>query len=283
MCRGGSAVHRCFYSSSVLPRPFLAWFHRLWHPCPVGVHCVAGCALHLPQAVLEVGVATDTDGPRTAQWVAEARAGRFVGPWVCALHRPQAVLEVGVATDPDGPRSAQWVAEVRAGSVGRLPVAVVVRRCSGARETHRSARRRRWPCPLSFTAAANLDPAPNKVRARRGAGPGGPGRPAMGSSGAHRFDGAAVKWRSMGWRRRVVGARACHRRCRVIRPQFTDTGTSSALMHARGRGRLGRSPPPPPFRGARPCPRTARGCPPAPARLERVRHHIGWSLLNLEF
>ena len=118
---------------------------------------------------------------------------------------------------------------------------------------------------------------PNKVRARRGAGPGGPRRPARGSSGAHRFDGAAVTWRSMGWRRRVVGARACHRRCRVIRPKFTDTGTSSALMHARGRGRLGRSPPPPPFRGARPCPRTARGCPPAPARLERVRHHIGGS------
>jgi hypothetical protein len=118
---------------------------------------------------------------------------------------------------------------------------------------------------------------PNKVRARRGAGPGGPRRPAMGSSGAHRFDGAAVTWRSMGWRRRVVGARACHRRCRVIRPKFTDTGTSSALMHARGRGRLGRSSPPSPFRGARPCPRAARGCPPAPARLERVRHHIGGS------
>ena len=124
---------------------------------------------------------------------------------------------------------------------------------------------------------------PNKVRARRGAGPGGPRRPAMGSSGAHRFDGAAVTWRSMGWRRRVVGARACHRRCRVIRPKFTDTGTSSALMHARGRGRLGRSSPPSPFRGARPCPRAARGCPPAPARLERVRHHIGGSFPSIPF
>ena len=95
------------------------------------------------------------------------------------------------------------------------------------RRSHCTARR--WPCPLSCSAAS------------------------------------------------VVGARACHRRCRVIRPRCTDTGTSSALVHARGRGRLGRSPPPPRFRGARPCPRAARGWPPAPARLERVRHHIGGS------
>ena len=187
-------------------------------------------------------------------------------PWLCfALPEPGSArtrFELGVVQGLVALGVPQWAARAHTGL----------------------AASQSWPGPGSARTRFELGLVlawtrlrPNKVRARRGAGPGGPRRPARGSSGAHRFDGAAVTWRSMGWRRRVAGARACHRRCRVIRPKFTDTGTSSALVHARDRGRLGRSPPPPWFRGARPCPRAARGCPPAPARLERVRHHIGGS------
>jgi len=61
----------------------------------------------------------------------------------------------------------------------------------------------------------------------------------------------------------------------VIGQKLTETGTNSAHVHAMGRGRLGRSPAPQRFRGARSRPRASRGCAPAPAHSGRVRHHFG--------